>query len=258
MTHDFLRQPPQHPLPQADLRRVAPAPSRGAVSNSHLNLGASYAQAVLQAQGRGAGRGEADAVPRLNQKLDASAEPEFDKNPACLNYFSAVVGPTLFKRIDPTLIGFEAPFSVVAGFKAPCRCGDLEYRQFIRGHITRDPGGPNEADYGHLLDKLPLGRLNPSFQEDGDTSDPVVNYGHRSNPAVDRAKLQDHYTNTQGDNDQAQGCNYEMSDTPWATMYSASGVVWDIQLDFYGEIQNQGRAIQRRYWSAIKGRFTAP
>jgi hypothetical protein len=206
----------------------------------------------------GRGRADSDTPTRLNQKLDATAEPEFDKNPACLKYFEVAVSPTLWTRVNADIVGFESPFLVMAAFKNPCPCGDLEYRQYIRGHITRDPGGPNEADYGHLLDKLPLGRLNTSFQEDGDTSDPVVNYGHRSNPAVDRPKLKDHYTNAKGEDDQARGCHYEMTDTPYATMRSAPGVVWDIQLDFYGEIQNKGRAIQRRYWSPVKGRFTAP
>ena len=254
MTHEFLEQ--ARPRPLAARSRPAPAP-QAAVAPARLDLGASYAGAALY--GTGAGRGESDDLPRLaGVKLDASAEPEFDKNPACLSYFNASVGEVMFKRVDAALVGFEAPFSVTAGFKGPCKCGDLEYRQFIRGHITRDPGGPNEADYGHLLSKLPLGRLNQSFQEDGDTSDPVVNYGHRANPAVDRPLLKDRYANAKGDNDQAQGCDYTMTDTPWATMNSAPGVVWDIQLDFYGEIQNPGRAIQRRYWSPIKGRFTAP
>lgn len=212
-----------------------------------------------QPRARGAGRGEADDVPRLSgPKLDAAAEPEFDEKPPCLKSFTAMTFRQVFTRVNPQVVGFEAPFAVMAEFMGPCKCGDLEYRQFIRGHITRDPGGPNEADFGHLLDKLPEGRLNESFQEDGDTSDPVVNYGHRSNPAVDRPKLQDKYTNAKGDADQANGCRYEMSDTPWATMRSAPGVVWDIRIDFYGEIRNKGRAIQRRYWTPINGRFTAP
>jgi hypothetical protein len=251
VTRDYLQRPP--PQPARAATRASPAVPSTALPN-HLDLGASYASAVL----RGAGRGEGDAPRVHGPKLDATAEPEFDKNPACLSFFNPSVGDVLFERVDDALVGFEAPFSVTAGFKGPCKCGDLEYRQFIRGHITRDPGGPNEADYGHLLSKLPLGRLNESFQEDGDTSDPVVNYGHRANPAVDRPRLQDRYTNAKGVNDQAQGCNYKMTDTPWATMASAPGVVWDIQLDFYGEIRNKERAIQRRYWSPIKGRFTAP
>lgn len=192
------------------------------------------------------------------QPMGARAEPEFDAKPDCLKNFTVMSFQTLWKRIDASYVGFEAPFAVMADFSPPCPCGNLEYRQYIRGHITRDPGGPGESDHGHVLGRLPLGRLNPSFQEDGDIADSSVNYGHRANAGVDRAKLKDNYTNNKGEIDQARGCHYEMSDTPWARLASAPGVAWDIQLDFYGEISNQGRAIQRRYWSPIKGRFTAP
>ncbi len=216
---------------------------------------------IAKTGSHGGGRaGEAASSPMVPTatSLNAQAEPEFDAKPKCLKHFTVMKFETLWKRIDARHIGFEAPFAVMAEFNGPCKCGDLEYRQYIRGHITRDPGGENEADYGHLLSKLPLGRLNSSFQEDGDTSDTAVNYGHRSNPGIDREKLKDKYTNQKGDIDQQHGCHYEMSDTPWAVMQSAPGVDWDIQLDFYGEISNKSRAIQRRYWTPIKGRFTAP
>lgn len=215
-------------------------------------------QPHARAARHGAGRSGAEDVPRLaGPKLDAAAEPEFDEKPPCLKRFTAMTFQPVFARVNPRVVGFEAPFAVMAEFTGPCKCGDLEYRQFIRGRITRDPGGPDEADYGHLLDKLPEWRLNQSFQEGGDTSDPVVNYGHRGNPGVDRPKLKDQYTNARGDIDQTRGCRCEMSDTPWATMNSAAGVAWDIRLDFYGEIRNRGRAIQRRCWTPINGRFTA-
>jgi len=189
--------------------------------------------------------------------MSAQAEPEFDEKPDCLKNFTVFTLGTTFARIDDRLVGFEAPFSLMADFTGPCRCADLEYRQFIRGHITRDPDGEKQ-DRGDLLSNLPLGRLWETYQEDGDMRGTPPKYGYRSGPASTNPRLIDRYTNARGDVDQANGCHYEMSDTPWARFASRKGEIWDIQLDFYGEIRRKGAAIKRRYWTPIKGRFTAP
>jgi hypothetical protein len=254
------RRPP-HPA-----RAIRPARRYGAIDGRHADPavrgGASFADVPVHAEAGGGkgegGKGEGGDLPRLAPpKMDAQAEPEFDEKPACLKAFTVFTLEPLFKRIDARMVGFEAPFSLMADFIGPCKCADLEYRQFIRGHITRDPDGENE-DRGDLLSHLPIGYLSEVFQEDGDTSSTPPKYGYRSGPASTNPKVVDQYTNAKGDVDQANGCHYEMSDTPWAAFASRAGEVWDIRLDFYGEIRKKGTAIQRRYWTPIKGRFTAP
>jgi hypothetical protein len=194
----------------------------------------------------------------LQPTLNAEAEPEFDEKPECLDEFMQYkLSEPAFARIDRELVGFEAPFGVHARFGKPCRCADLEYRQFIAGRIVRDPDGAAE-DRGDLLSRLPAGRLYQSFQEDGDTTTTPSKYGYRSGPASTNPKVVDQYVNAKGDVDQAAGCKYEATDTPFATMRSRAGEKWDIELRFYGEIRRGGKAIKRRHWTAIKGRFTAP
>ena len=244
------------PALSARLMRAA-AGRTGHRVNGGAHPGGSFANVPLHADS-GAGKGEAEDLPRFpGPKLTAQAEPEFEEKPACLKAFTAMTFQTLFKRVNPQIVAFEAPFAVMADFIAPCTCADLEYRQFIRGHIIRDPDGENESR-GDLLSHLPLGYLSEVFQEDGDTSTTPSKYGYRSGPPSTSPKLVDQYTNKKGEVDQANGCHYEMSDTPWASFKSKPGEVWDIRLDFYGEIRKQGTAIQRRYWTPIKGRFTAP
>jgi hypothetical protein len=213
--------------------------------------------APVRGREQGRARGEGEQLPRVNVKLDAQAEPEFDQKPDCLGSFNAYKQTPVFKRLDPTFCAFEAPFTVFAQFTPPCKCERLEYRQYIRGHITRDPDGDAE-DRGDLLSRLPLGRLTEVYQEDGDTRDTPARYGYRSSPAVERDTLVDHYLNAKDEPDQANGCKYEGVDTPWAKFRARSGEVWDIQLDFHGDILKDGKPIARRFWTPIKGRFSAP
>jgi hypothetical protein len=237
-------------------RRPLPTETTGVPARPRRRAASASARAEPASGGRGRGDGERPPVVS-GPKLNAEAEPEFDKHPDCLGSFAAYKSTPVFKRLDATYCGFEAPFTVFAEFKPPCRCSQLEYRQFIRGHITRDPDGDAE-DRGDLLSKLPLGRLWESYQEDGDTSDTPSKYGYRGNPAVERDTLVDHYLNAKGDADQANGCKYEGVDTPWAQFASKPGEVWDITLEFHGDILRDGRALARRFWTPIQGRFSAP
>lgn len=240
--------------PRLQRARLPAAAPRAALPDTAIP---SFGALPLRAGERGRGRSDGD-LPRLpGPKLDAEAEPEFDKNPDCLGQFSAFTSEPVFGRVDERLCAFQAPFTVWAQFKPPCKCSQLEYRQFIRGHITRDPDGAAE-NRGDLLSKLPLGRLWESYQEDGDTSASPPKYGYRSSPAVERENLTDRYLNAKNEPDQANGCKYEGADTPYATFFSRPGEIWDIQLDFHGDILRDGRVIARRFWTPIKGRFTAP
>ena len=190
-------------------------------------------------------------APTLVPTLGAQAEKEFDKNPACLRQFNAFTSTPTFGHVKDDLWGIQAPFTVFAEFTGPCKCADLEYRQYIRGHIVRDPDGEKE-DRRDLLKSLPAGALLETYQEDGDGT---ARYGYRKNAAVERDDLTDRYLNGKGDVDQANGCKYEGADTPFANFRSKPGEVWDITLEFYGDILNKGTPIQRRFWKAINGRF---
>lgn len=196
-------------------------------------------------------------APRFGVKVDAAAEPEFDEKPECLNSFVVNSGSPLFQRIDAARCAFETSFVVDAQFTPSCKCSELEYRQFIRGHITRDPDHAKE-DRGDLLKNLPLGRLTEVFQEDGDTTASTVHYGHRDEPPDNSSKTTSHYLDAKGTVNQKDGCHFEGADSPFAFFRSSSGEVWDIELNFHGDILRKGKPIQRRFWTPIKGRFTAP
>jgi hypothetical protein len=250
----------QHKVPTMSPRRGFAMDSESVHGKAVLGTHAASCSPLPVRVERGQGRGESnsdDSTPRFHQKIEGTAEPEFDNNPDCLRQFNAFPGTPVFKRIDAQLCAFEAPFTVMADFKPPCPCKQLEYRQFIRGHITRDPDGAAE-DRGDLLSRLPLGRLWETYQEDGDTSTSPQQYGYRSNPPVDKETLVDRYLDAKRNPDQANGCSYECVDTPWARFNARAGEVWDIQLDFHGDILRDGKPIQRRFWTPIKGRFTAP
>jgi hypothetical protein len=190
--------------------------------------------------------------------LSAPAEPEFDAHPQALNSFFVATGTPLFKRINPQQCAFQTSFEVFASFNPRFKCSELEYRQFIRGHIKQERKGEVIADRGDLLSKLPSGRLWEVFQEDGNTASSPVHYGHRTEPADLKPNQKNFYTNAKGEVDLAKGCNFESSDTPFAFFDTQPGDIWDIELHFYGDIQQKGRSIQRRNWTAIAGKFVAP
>ena len=200
---------------------------------------------------------EDDTGPRFLVPLQGQAEPEFDEKPDCLKQFTSMTMGSLFKRIDARRVAFEAPFAIAAEFTRPCKCSELEYRQYIRGHIIQDPDG-KKVDRGDLMSGLPLGRLWETFQEDGNTALTPVHYGHRDEAASSNPKAMSQYTDADGTVNQKNGCHFESSDTPFAFFYAAPGETWDIQLDSYGDIQRNGKPIQRRHWTPIKGRFVAP
>jgi hypothetical protein len=190
--------------------------------------------------------------------LSAPAEPEFDAHPQALKSFFVATGTPLFKRINPQQCAFQTSFEVFASFNPRSKCSELEYRQFIRGHIKQERKGEVIADRGDLLSKLPSGRLSEVFQEDGNTASSPVHYGHRNEPADLNPNKKNVYTNTKGEVDPAKGCNFESSDTPFAFFDTQPGDIWDIELHFYGDIQQKGRSIQRRNWTPIAGKFVAP
>jgi hypothetical protein len=94
---------------------------------------------------------------------------------------------------------------------------------------------------------LPEGELETTFQEDGDTSDTVVNYGHRANPAD--ADPPDRYRRSTGVTDQRNGSIYECNDRPNIETPAIAGDTIDLNLQFRGEIQRNGATVETRLWN---------
>ena len=66
------------------------------------------------------------------------------------------------------------------------------------------------------------------------------------------------YLNDTGGEDQANGCIYEAEDTPGGPDNVLSGDIFDIDVNFRGEIQRKNRVSRTLHLSAIKGRFPVP
>ena len=152
-------------------------------------------------------------------------------------------------------------FRTASQFSPRCNCAQFEYRQFIRGHFFHNRGGARVADLGATqFRRLPAGALTNTFEEDGDTTDPVAqNYGHRANPADNDPE--DHYINGRMADDQANGCRYRSEDfLGFARVPGIPdcrvGDVLDADMTYRGEIQRNGTAIQSRVISPLRGRFT--
>jgi hypothetical protein len=108
------------------------------------------------------------------------------------------------------------------------------------------------TDIGNVLGRIPGGRIPAAFVEDGDTADPIVNYGHRNDAA--EANPVNRYINAAGVADQAGGCRYESEDFPGHTALPdcLPGDSYDIDVSFRGEIQRDGTPIQSKQWTAIR------
>ena len=169
----------------------------------------------------------------------------------CLVSFR-LIGPdaATFRRNSPTQCHVGGHFRTEAEFSSRCNCSQFEYRQFIRGHFTRTRGGVTE-DIGPWFSRLPAGRINAAFQEDGDTTDDPVHYGHRDDPADDDPI--DHYFDGAGTDNQAGGCRYENEDAPGGNVDDCRpGDVYDIDVNFRGEIQRNGAPVETKFWTAIR------
>jgi hypothetical protein len=159
-------------------------------------------------------------------------------------------------NVDPNT-GFASlgrAFIMAAAFATdghPSLCGCAEYRQFVRGtlsrngrpqpHLLPDPAG------GQPVLLLPIAGLPPqNFQEDG-SGDPVRFYGHRNDPP-DR---QGRYHNGNRDKpDQRSGCRYFGIDSP--IMNGVPGELVDIDLEFRGviiDVAADHEIIAERFWA---------
>lgn len=169
----------------------------------------------------------------------------------CLTMFH-IIGPDTptFSRVDASHCRMEGHFRTESQFSSRCNCSQFQYRQFIRGHFTRNRGG-TITDISTIFSHLTSGNLTAAFQEDADTTDTPQNYGHRDQPADNDPE--DHYIDASNTDDQANGCRYKSEDFPDATVNDCqAGDIYDIDMNFRGEIQRNGSPIQSKFWTVFR------
>jgi Domain of unknown function (DUF4157) len=171
----------------------------------------------------------------------------------CLLSFNVVAAPTTDDGIVGGQRKVHGNVAVDARFSSTCGCAAYEFRQFIRGHVIRHPAGGGPAIDISPNISIPGGGLKTAFVEDGDTSDPVPNYGHRADAA--ESNPVNHYTNDSGVVDQAAGCHYQNTDQPTVHVTFAPGDSLDVDMNFRGEIQRAGKVVETRTWTGLHGVF---
>jgi hypothetical protein len=193
--------------------------------------------------------------PRFFRFLDEEVRREglSRTDESCLLAFHVISSPQTVGPIVGGSRSITGQFRVRAQFSSHCGCADYEYRQFIRGHWRRERAGV-VTDLGGTFTTQPAGRLNAAFDEDGNTDAAALNYGHRAQPA----ETINHYLDDTGAEDQANGCIYESEDAPGGPDNVLPGDIFDIDVNFRGEIQRTGRVVRTLHWSAIRGRFPVP
>jgi Domain of unknown function (DUF4157) len=200
--------------------------------------------------------------PETFQFLDreTSAEKLNRKDKNCLVALWVNVRPQTITALANGA-DIQGDFSMHAMLPSHCNCPDYEYRQFIRGHFQHERAGTvtDEADW---FGRIPGGRLPAAFREDGDTSAATVNYGHRAQPRED-ANPKNRYENFDGTPNQADGCVYEGEDFPGGSyrghnVVPTTGDTLDLLIQFRGEVQRRGRAVQTTHWTAVRGRSVLP
>jgi hypothetical protein len=150
---------------------------------------------------------------------------------------------------------------VEARFSARCNCAGYQYRQFISG-LAVGLRGAARQDLSTMFGQVPGGRLPPAQQEDGNTSCPSINYGHREQPgqtATTQACGEDHYMNARGVTDQRGGCEYRGEDYPQLQVTGLrQGDTVRLLVRFQGQILRNGRPVQTRTWQDIDTTVTTP
>ena len=174
----------------------------------------------------------------------------------CLTAFRAITFP-LQTTVTPGPGGttqIRGHHKIEARFSSRCDCSQFEYRQFIAGVGTASRGGVTE-DLAPRFPHIPGGRLPIAMTEDGNTTCPSQNYGHRNQPGqavTTTACGEDHYIDADGTANQASGCVYRGEDFPAITLSGLqTGDTVDLLIQFRGEIRRNGAVIQTRSWTDI-------
>ncbi len=192
----------------------------------------------------------------LNREQQSEGAPTDTAN--CLTDFQVIgIQQPSITRDDPGQCTIRGYFRTASQFSSRCQCSQFQYRQFIRGHFWRQRGTV-QTDLSNIFFTEPAGFLTAAFQEDGSANDPVAPfYGHRDHPA--NPAFEDHYLNDQFVDDQPNGCLYRNEDFPSAVVNDCqAGDVYDLDMNFRGEIRRNDIPVQTKFWTAINGQFTAP
>jgi hypothetical protein len=193
---------------------------------------------------------------------EQTAEGAGTDTPNCLTAFKAGTFPVV-QTATPgpggttTITGHHV---VEAMFSSRCNCGEFQYRQFISGSATAFRGGANE-DLADSFPFIPGGRLPVLAREDGNTTWPSPNYGHRdqAGSVSTNAIPENRYFNDDGTTNQATGCRYKAEDFPKIIVSRLqTGDEVDITIQFRGEIQRNGRPIETKTWTDIAATVVTP
>ncbi|HSN05089.1 MAG TPA: DUF4157 domain-containing protein [Nitrospira sp.] len=181
----------------------------------------------------------------------------------CLTMFRVIVHPvqTAATAGPGGTTQIRGHHVVDAQFSSRCDCSEFQYRQFISGVATGSRGGASQ-DLSTSFGNIPGGRLPISPREDGMTHCAGVNYGHREQPSQDATTTrcgENRYTDDAGTTDQANGCIYRGEDFPAITVNGLNtGDDVDLLVEFRGEIQRNGRAVQTRRWTTVDTTVRTP
>ena len=191
----------------------------------------------------------------LDRETRAERLAKTEKN--CLLAFRVDVDPTTVGPVAGGRRSITGHHAIRAQFSQYCGCAEYQYRQFIRGHWNRVRGGV-VTDLSGTFTTLPGGAgLTPAFQEDGNTTSPALNYGHRAQPneGTNNGYFDDAAAATAN---QVSGCHYRADDTPGGPDNVTPGDVFDVHVAFRGEIQRNGRVVETKTWNDINRRFPVP
>lgn len=177
-------------------------------------------------------------------------------NANCLTAFRVINFPVVHDE-TPGPSGrtrIQGHHKVEARFSSRCDCSQFEYRQFIAGVATASRGGRID-DLSGSFSHIPGGALPVAMVEDGNTTCPSQNYGHRAQPgqAADTVTCgEDHYTDDDGSANQAGGCRYRGEDHPKLIVNGLqTGDTVDLLVQFRGEIRRAGTVVATRSWTDI-------
>ena len=194
------------------------------------------------------GRVGAETFRFLDRELTNASASTDDEN--CLTSLSINLDAQNVAQVG-TDLAMTRHFTMRAQFPSHCAgCSHFQYRQFIRGHLTRTRAGVT-SDLGAVFSDLPARRINAAFQEDGALSQPSVNFGHRNRGA----EADNRYVNDAGAVDMANGCRYHGDDTPGGRLLgNVVGDVVDLRVAFRGEIRRNGTVVQTQFWTGPQTR----
>jgi peptidoglycan hydrolase-like protein with peptidoglycan-binding domain len=188
----------------------------------------------------------------LDRETRAERLAKTDKH--CLVAFRVDVDPVTVGPVAGGRRSITGHHAIRAQFSSYCGCAAYEYRQFIRGHWNRIRGGV-VTNLGNTFTTLPGGAgLTAAFREDGNTTTPALNYGHRAqaNEGTGNGYFSDAAAATAN---QASGCFYRADDTPGGADAVVAGDIFDVRVEFRGEIRRGGRVVETKSWTDIGGRF---